>query len=106
MTLRLKFAIIPRMVEVQDEPPNESVEGDAAPKTDSGPRAWFHIPFILAYKVYKAISKALDEGDKVEKVIDKLEPPDTKRCVNVDCGKTIPADATFCQHCGARQPEA
>jgi hypothetical protein len=93
------------MVEVQDEPSNESVKGDVPPKTDSGPRAWIHIPFIVGYKVYKAISKALDRADKVEKIVEKLEPPDTKRCVNVDCGEAIPAYATFCQHCGARQPE-
>lgn len=92
------------MAGVQDEPREEVVAGDIEPKRDIGPRAWIHIPFILLYEGYKVIRKILDEADKVEKVVEDLEPPDTKRCVNIDCQEQIPADARFCQHCGTRQP--
>jgi hypothetical protein len=89
------------MVHVQDEPPNESVEVKPGPKTDSGPRAWIHLPFLLAHKIYKAIRKANDDREKIQKVIDTIDP---NRCVV--CQKKIPTDASFCQYCGAAQPEA
>ena len=56
------------MVHVQDEPPNEGVEGGSPQQTNSGPQAVAGILIKLALKGIATIAQVVDDTEAFQKI--------------------------------------